>query len=397
MEEKLNHKFLYVSVILLFLNFLYRLLDQSKMLLYFPLDYNNDGSSYMAQLFFMKVCGFHETCYYWYNGFVNFLHSPPGWYFFTLPLFNLLKSVNVATYFSMILIFVISFIIIYFLYDKIQLSKTERVALFIFFFGNAIAIGNFIKLIRVHELFAWMNFIIFFFLIYYYKSKQIDWKYWLVIPAYAFILLSYQSVGVLSSLLFLSLFLVKQNKEKFYVAISAFFSLLITAFWWVPFILRLHEGGIPDMPQAQWVWTFNNLHFFTNIFIFIIPLILFSLFYFYIKTSRNKRYDFLFILPILLLAISFFLRIHPFIPVFGNIFPDPYLIFFIFFIIFLFLKINWNISFIKIFIPYFLIFLILISLGFNIFRTPFFVEPTDPLNRDLEIAFENLNDNFIKQ
>ena len=143
------------------------------MLKYFPVDYNNDGSSYMAQLFFLKTCGFHNFCSYWYNGFVNFLHSPPGWYLFTLPIFNLFQIVNVATYLSMILMFIISFLIVYFLYGKIGLTRFERTVFFIFFFGNAIAIGNFIKLIRVHELFAWMNFLLFFFLIFYFKDKKL--------------------------------------------------------------------------------------------------------------------------------------------------------------------------------------------------------------------------------
>ena len=392
MNSKVNPKWLYFPVILLFLNFFYRLFyDQAKMLKYFPVDYNTDGASYMAQLFFMKACGFHQTCYYWYNGFTNFLHSPPGWYLFTLPIFNIFKVVNVATYISMVLIFIISFFIIYFLYDKIGLTKIERIALFIFFFGNAIAVGNFIKLIRVHELFAWMNFLVFFFIIYYFKDKKFDWRYWFVIPFYAFTLLAYQSVGVISSLLFLSLFLIKPPTEKIYVVLSAFSSLLLSAFWWLPFVLRLNEGGILSMKQAAWVWTFNDLHFYTNIFIFIIPLLLCLIFYFYYKSHRNNIF---FYFPILLLAILFFFRLHPFIPVFGNIFPDPYLVFFIFFIVFLFFKLDYSkFNFFK-FIPYFLMFLVLLSIGFNIFRTPFFVEPTY-LNYDLEIALSNLNGSFL--
>ena len=84
------------------------------MLKYFPVDYNNDGSSYMAQLFFLKTCGFHNFCSYWYNGFVNFLHSPPGWYFFTLPILEIFGKVNIAMYLSILLILILSFFIIYF-------------------------------------------------------------------------------------------------------------------------------------------------------------------------------------------------------------------------------------------------------------------------------------------
>ena len=94
-NKKYNWVF-YLALILLFANFIYRLIDQSKLIKYFPLDYNNDGSSYMAQLFFMKVCGFHSYCSYWYNGFTAFLHSPPGWYFFTLPILEIFGKVNIA-------------------------------------------------------------------------------------------------------------------------------------------------------------------------------------------------------------------------------------------------------------------------------------------------------------
>src|SRR3989344_5822920 len=323
---------------------------------FLPVDYNNDGSSYMAQLFFLKTCGFHNFCSYWYNGFVNFLHSPPGWYLFTLPIFNLFQIVNVATYLSMILMFIISFLIVYFLYGKIGLTRFERTVFFIFFFGNAIAIGNFIKLIRVHELFAWMNFLLFFFLIFYFKDKKIDWRYSLVIPSYAFILLSYQSVGAIASILFLSIFLVKKGRERIYVLLSAVTPLIITSFWWIPFVLRINEGGILGFQQAIWVWRFDTLNLYTSIFAAIIPIVLFILFY---------------------------------------IFPDPYLVFFIFFIIFLFFKINFlKYKFLR-FVPYILLILIIISISFNIFRTPFFVEPNSDINKEIEFSLSNVNGSFV--
>ncbi len=395
MVKNSNKKILYLSVFLLLINFIYRLLNQSKMLKYFPVDYNIDGASYMAQLYFLKNCGFHKICYYWYNGFINFLHSPPGWYLFTLPIFETFKSVNVATYLSMLLIFLLLFIIIYFLFGSIGLSRFKRIALFIFFFGNAIAVGNFIKLIRVHELFAWMNFFLFFFLIYYFKDRKIDWRYWLVVPFYAIILLSYQSVGVITSLLFLSIFLVKNGKEKLIVCISALLSLLVSAFWWLPAILKINEGGLNTLHQATWVWRFDTLNFYTNIFVTIIPLIFFIVFYYYIKNLKSKSKELLFYSPILFLALIFFLRLHPFIPIFNNIFPDPYLIFFIFFIIFCFLKIDISLIRFSNYVSYILLFIVLLSLSFNLFRTPLFVVPDQPLNLQIEETLKNVEGSFL--
>ncbi len=388
-----KNKFFIISIILLLINFFFRLINQSKMLKYFPVDYNTDGASYMAQLFFLKSCGFHNICNYWYNGFVNFLHSPPGWYVFTLPIFNITKIVNVATYISMIIIFLLSFIIIYYCYGKINFTKFERIALFIFFFGNAIAVGNFIKLIRVHELFAWMNFLIFFFIIYYYKDKPIDKRIYLISLVYTFILISYQSVGVIVSILFLSLFLVKKGKEKIYVLLAALFSLILSAFWWLPAILRFNDGGIAALQQGIWLLRFDKLNFYTNIFATIIPIIFLITFYLYYNKNKDKN-ELLFYLPVIVLIFIFLFRVYPFIPFFGNIFPDPYLVFFIFFISFLFFKIKFSIKLLKL-LPYIIFIIVLISLTFSVFRTPLFIVPNSSLNIDIENSLSKVNKSFL--
>ena len=72
MENKLYTKLFYLSIVLLFVNLIIRFIDQAKLLYRFPLGYNNDISSYLTQLYFLKTCGFHNICTYWYNGFINF-------------------------------------------------------------------------------------------------------------------------------------------------------------------------------------------------------------------------------------------------------------------------------------------------------------------------------------
>src|SRR3989338_7960326 len=149
----MKKKFYLFSILLLLINLVYRFIDQSQMIKYFPLDYANDGSSYMAQLFFMDVCGFHNFCPYWYNGFESFLFTPPGWFFFGLIIYKLVGSITLATYLSLVISFVSAFLIIYFLYGKLGLTKLQRVLMFFLLFGSAQAVGSFIRLVRVHELF----------------------------------------------------------------------------------------------------------------------------------------------------------------------------------------------------------------------------------------------------
>src|SRR3990167_241548 len=107
-KNKFNDKWLYLPILILGTYLIIRLIDQSNIIYIFPLDKYNDMSSYMAQLHFLKVCGFHNFCPYWYNGFITFITTPPGWYSFTLPLYYLFNNVQLASYISLILMYIIS-------------------------------------------------------------------------------------------------------------------------------------------------------------------------------------------------------------------------------------------------------------------------------------------------
>src|SRR3989344_2436430 len=110
MDKKIfNDKWLYIPIIILAINLLIRIIDQSKITYIFPLDLTNDGSSYISLLFFLDKCGFHNFCSYWYNGFISFQLTPPGWYFFTYPLLLIFNNYQVAYFVSIIIIFLLSF------------------------------------------------------------------------------------------------------------------------------------------------------------------------------------------------------------------------------------------------------------------------------------------------
>src|SRR3989338_7944652 len=333
----MKKKFYLFSILLLLINLVYRFIDQSQMIKYFPLDYANDGSSYMAQLFFMDVCGFHNFCPYWYNGFESFLFTPPGWFFFGLIIYKLVGSITLATYLSLVISFVSAFLIIYFLYGKLGLTKLQRVLMFFLLFGSAQAVGSFIRLLRVHELFAWVWFFLF------------------------------------------GLFLVKDWGGRIRIILAGLLTALWTSFWWFDYISRSSEGSLLELQQAKWLWNFSYDFLVTNIISFIIPLILIVIFYFYFKQERE---NFLFFSPILLLVILFFLRIVGFIPILREIFPDPYLFFFSFFIVYLFLRLDLRRIPFGEFIPFLLCLIVFFAVLVSLFYTPLFVVPNDPIIKD---------------
>ncbi len=395
-NKKSIDKWFYIPILILALNFLYRLIDQSKIIKYFPFDKVNDVSSYMAQLFFLSKCGFHNFCGYWYNGFTTFSFSPPGWYFFTLPLYLLTKDVKSATYISMILLFILGFIVIWFFGRLYKLSIIKRIAFFLFFYTNAIVIGNFIRLGRVHELFSWVMFSILAFIVIQYKDKKLDKNFLWFVPIYSIIIFSYQSIAVLSTLLILGLFLVKNKKEKLFVLLATITSFILSAFWWLPFLLNIENSSILYFKQAKWLLIFTKEHLFTNIAAFIIPLVLLVLSYIYWKDTKKSRKELIFYSPILLLAIVFLFRIIHLIPLLQNIFPDITLTFFLFFIIFLFFKINWQIYNMKIKRIIFILLIIfsVTSVAINIIHTPKFMIHNE-IDKDVITVLSKVEGRFI--
>ncbi len=397
-QKGFKDRWLYLPVIILLLYFLYRLIDQSKLLFYFPLDYTNDISSYMAQLFFLKGCGFLEFCPYWYNGFTAFQFTPPGWFFFALPFYYLFGDVKIAAYFTMVLSFILIFLIIYFAGKYFNLSKIKRIAFFTFLFATSFSIGSFVRLGRVHELFAWVWFLLFAFFVLYYKDRKLNAYSLLIIPFYSLTLLSYLSTCVLASLLFLGLFIIKPNKEKLILALYFISSLLLISFWLFPFVKGVFTASsIPTLTQNTWLWQFGAEHIFTNIAIFLLPLMLFFLFYLYWRNNKKSRKELYFFTPILILALAYFLRLTPFIPIFKNIFPDPYLPFFLFFTLFFFFKIDYsriNKNIIK-FMPVLLIIFALVSIAVNVFHTPKFIVPDDKANIELKPLLDKFEGSFM--
>lgn len=394
---RIKDKWLIVPFILLGLNLIYRLIDQSKIIFTFPLDSTNDMASYMAQLFFLVKCGFHKFCHYWYNGFVTFQTSPPGWYFFTLPIYWITKNVQISIYISMILIFILIFITVYYFGRLHKFSKLKRVAFFILLFGNAIAVGNFIRLMRVHELFGWLNFIIIAFTALWYKNKELDKKIYLIIIPLSLAILSHQYLAVLSFVVIFSLFIIKNEfKDKIKLSLISLISLVITSFWWIPFLLNFKKTIAPELLFSKKLFLFSGQWFWQNISTIIIPIVFCTLFYFYWISKNKSKKELLFFITPIAISVLLFSRLIYFIPILKHMYPDSLNHMFIFFSIFMLLKLDiWVIpKFLRKAIPIFLILIVLVSIGFNIFYTPFFVDHTN-LEKNTLYILNRTTDRFV--
>jgi len=394
LTKKGLNSWLYFPVFVLLVNFIFRLIDQSKMIRFFPLDYVNDISSYIAQLFFLVECGFYKFCPYWYNGFVTFQFTPPLWFFVALPFYYITNDFLMATYSVLIFSFLTGFLVFWFFGKLHKLSKLERVAYFLFFFGNAIAIGNFIRLGRFHELLAWVLFAILGFMFLFYKDKKLDKKFYFSGIVLGLIVLTHQVVAMLASFLFLSLFLVK--KERWKIVGSYLIGLVISAFWWWPFVKGFAGVAASSYVATKALLNFSPNYLFQTLASFIIPLIFIVIFYFYWKSNNKKKSDLMFYLPWVVFAVLLFFRLTPFIPIIKYIYPDPWHYSFIFLSLFMFFKIKFKRinHWIYVMGIVFIYVLVIVSVLFNMFITPLFQEHGD-VERDILSIMDDVEGNFL--
>jgi len=389
-NREINNKWLYLPILILGINLIIRIINQSKIITQFPLDKTNDLSSYIAQLFFLKECGFHNFCSYWYNGFITFKLVPPGWYFFSYIINIIIKDYLLTVFISMVLIFLLGFLIVYKFGRKSDLTSQKSILFFLLLFANASAIGNYIRLGRLPEFFAFMLFVLFAFLILYYKDKKLDKNSLFLIPIYSLLLLSHQTFAILSSILWLSLFLTKKIKIKFTVLLFILISLIISSFWIIPYAKEFYNSAGITEPIGKNLLSFSKDYFLENIFTIIIPLVFLWILFIYLKSKRYEKKGILFFSPIALIAILLLFRITAFLPILKYIYADVYMGFLLFFILFLFFK-----EF-KIYKRYFIfiIFICIISISINIFYTPWFIEHTQ-LEKDTLEIMKDIKTNFL--
>lgn len=370
MRKGLEDKWFWLSIILLSAYFVFRLIDQSKILWTFPIDYTNDYASHIAKIFFLDKCGLFNTCPYWYNGIDIFSNYPPGFFLFAFPIYYITKNLLYTTFIADLLIFLLGLLIINYFGKKFSMSLAKRLAFFALFWFNAASIGNYIRLGRLPEMFSWVNFTAFAFLMIYFINKKLDWRLIFLSIFYAIIAISHQTTAILSSILFLSLFLAKKGSERLLVALSAFLGLLFSSWWWIRYLLNVNKGSALTYVLSSWLFEFRTL-LYENIANFVIPAAGLIMFYFYIKDKKKE--EFLFFMPIIAIFILFITKLVAFIPILKYVYPDPYLYFILFFTLFFLAKAEFPNAWRNIIIAC-LIILPIASVVINEVHTPYFPE-----------------------
>lgn len=314
---------------------IYVLAVSTYLLKYLPLRSAGDLSTHIPMIYFLKEYGFHSFVPNWYNGFTLFQFYPPLWSYFSIILYNIFGNYNLVIYASLIMIYLIGFFGIYLIGKHQKMDFINIILFFMAFFFNYITVLYVIRIGRFPELLGWALFIFFFYLIIVYKNKRLG-LFAIFLPLnYGLLMLTNVYVFMLSSILFLSLFIIKSKKEKLILIVFSIITTLITSFWWNGF-LEILDGGLFRDGTYRWGISNELLSFSTIISTNTVILILFILvFIFYIRENKN---DFRFYLPLLILDILILSRLISFIPIFRNIPTSPYNILFLFVSIFLLLK-----------------------------------------------------------
>lgn len=358
-------KWLYIPAIIFLALLLYTSVERSYIINHFPFDRVNDISSYMGNFYFLKAYGYHQVVPNWYNSqYVLFQFYPPMWYFLSYPLLLALGKVELATMVSIYLTFIAALLIAFWIGRNERFSRWQSIGLFALIFANPFVASNFIRLGRPHELLAWVLFFGLFGVIMKYRSKTITWNFLWVSILYASILLTHESVFLISSIAFLSLLIIKSNQERIKIILTGLLAGLLSMFWWLPFLRSLSGGDVFSMTYlfAKRLITFNKLYLVENVTSFIVGAAFLLAFYFYYKTHKEEKPQ-IFFLPQLIIGILFFTRVVAFIPMLDRIYPDVYNMFLLVHVVYFIFKIDYLqlSSFIRKAVPIALIILALVS------------------------------------
>lgn len=380
-----SDKIFLLPVIVFSLNLLYRLVDASKLITTFPLDYVNDLASYLAMVHFFDVYGFLQEVPNWFNGFILFNTYPPGWAVYTYFFYKVFGNLLLATYISTISLYILGFIAVYLIGKELRISLVKRLALFLFVFANPMLIGAVLKQGRLP---SFMALVIFTYLVYialYFKERQVNWKIVFLGLIFVLLILTHQPETVLSGVFLLGIFLVKKWKERIVIATVLFCSVLVSSFWLIPFLYYTFTLNFLNIGFANWLLNFKG-YFWNNLIGIILSASFFVLFYLYYR-QRPTRTTLLFFAPVLVLNFLYLTRLIVFVPILKFIYPDPFNDFLMFFVALFLVSIRYRElrRFIKISIACALILFSIMGIWYNMTQTPFFVEHSEEDEHFIEL------------
>jgi len=387
-KYKVNDYWLLIAVIVLFIYFFIRLMDQSSIASEFPLDIHSDYTYHLARIHFMEKYGYDSAVLNWHNGMSNLLrYYPPGFFFFSLPLQMIFNNPGLTMFAAVALIYLIA--LLFFIYFYRGMSLIKRIAFFIFFFGNPIAISYLLRLGKIPEMFGWLWFIPAAALIFYYKEHKLD-AYFLAFFSVigALTIISHPSVFIVLSLLMASLFLVKGNRERMLIILSGVISLVLSSFWWYRLVFDASKVTLASYSPMSWLLA-EGPHLGDKALSIAIPIIFFALFYFYYKEKK----DFLFYLVPLAIAVLLITRIIVFIPYLNRPAPDTYNFFFIFLSLYLLFNTKFDAKLLN-YINYLIILLPIAGIIFSIMITPWYTSH-NRVSENMISLMPYIDDKFI--
>lgn len=219
------------------------------------------------------------------------------------------------------------------------------------------------------------------------------------IPLYFTTIISHFSETIVAQFLVLMLFLIKPKKEKYLLILYTIIGLILSSFWWLPFILDAFKLNISSDPAYFYILRlldFSPKWILRNIASLIIPLFLWLTFYHYWKYQNKPKKELLFISPVIIFSILFVTRLIILIPFFNRIYPDAHINLYLFFGIFYFLKTPFNFysKKIKYIIILALILLPMLSICINIIHTPLFKIPGQLENETLSVL-QKIDNRYI--
>lgn len=341
--KTMEDKWFYPAIIIMGAYLIVRLIDQAKLMWIFPFDYTNDVSSFMGILHLLAKYGYHNIAPEWYGGYVLLKFYPPAWFFFTLPLYWLTKNVQIATYLSMLLLFALAGVFVALLGKALGLSNTKKAALYILLFANTVAISSFIRLGAMPTFFAWVFFIPFFCIILWYKDKPIDLRFYaFFIPSFAIMILSHPQETILAGIVLFSFFLAHKERRK--IAVASFASIVITSFWWIPFLKDISTDSITNIfvRTVETFWQFKGEWAAINTALVISAATILAVFYLYWVSNNRSRREIIFFMPIGALALLVLTNIITFVPYFNQLYHLSFIMLFLLYTLVYLFSINFH-------------------------------------------------------
>lgn len=309
-----------ISIIIFFIILIIKFIQLSKIIYLYP---SYDFSSHIANLFFLKEYGFHNISPNWFNGFRVLEDYPPLFFFFAYAIYKLISNnIQLAFYISLIGIIIIGFLGVYLLGRALNISKIKTLFLFLFFYSNPVTIPWFYTIGRIPEMFGWTLLFYLLSLIFYFKDKELDYRFYIyLIAILTLILLAHPLIFTLSLFVVFGLFLIKNNKERLKIIISMLFIPLLSSFWLIGFISNINT--LKNYAPSYRIYQHPTEFLYSIIF----PLALFLVFWLYKKIKNLKKKEITFYYPLLVVPLLYLTNLFLYIPILKSIEPRTYGIF----------------------------------------------------------------------